>query len=362
MALRWGKEEKDKVKEYLNAGKIDLDRVGDARYLASLKVKEEIWKPHKNRNFYQNIRRAAEAWREDEEAGHRRDADDGVGDFNNMRDRDEDMTENSECEEAAEDPQPSLSSDEDSEYLFCACFLVPSSLTPLVSGPRQQARQRPRNGLTTLEHGILNLQVSSRNTNEMLIGHYYQWMEAVDHSTLLGGMQVRLERLSVDILLPGPTSLSQVECEIIDNGTTLQLSYTPPVVYFSSKRTAARVAANQSMGDQDIRDAVEPLLATARTQAHESALVSSIRKNQTPVIFKMKLPFAVDEYFCGRNEFGNMVPGATGIDIAFYDHESDDLPNQFVWMLHLEMTSKKRPKATPQKVVQYKDFRGRQLF
>ena len=53
------------MRQYLADGLIDFTRMGDVPYLRSLMDREEIWARHPARNFYQNIRRAADVFQAD---------------------------------------------------------------------------------------------------------------------------------------------------------------------------------------------------------------------------------------------------------------------------------------------------------
>lgn len=57
-ALRWGKEERRTLKEYLEKGRIDLSKVQVASYLKQLREREDVWSRHPQKNFNQNVRRA----------------------------------------------------------------------------------------------------------------------------------------------------------------------------------------------------------------------------------------------------------------------------------------------------------------
>jgi len=61
-ALRWGRGERELVQKYLDAGRIDFTRLDDVEYLRGIQSKEDLWKRHPPRNFYQNIRRACSVW------------------------------------------------------------------------------------------------------------------------------------------------------------------------------------------------------------------------------------------------------------------------------------------------------------
>jgi hypothetical protein len=51
---------------------------------------------------------------------------------------------------------------------------------------------------------------------------------------------VALDRLSLDILLHGPTSISQIEAQVLDEGWSVRLVYTPPLVFLNAKQTTVR--------------------------------------------------------------------------------------------------------------------------
>lgn len=57
---------------------------------------------------------------------------------------------------------------------------------------------------------------------EMLIYHSYSWMEAVLPDEERNFQAIRLKRLSIDILLPGPTNLNQVRSIILPTGLLLR--------------------------------------------------------------------------------------------------------------------------------------------
>lgn len=79
--------------------------------------------------------------------------------------------------------------------------------------PRQQGRQGPQDrGLAALLAG-LRLGVDpdiQDNNDDMILLHHYSWYEAIALEEERMGANVRLKRLTVDILLPGPTTLDQI--------------------------------------------------------------------------------------------------------------------------------------------------------
>ena len=76
-----------------------------------------------------------------------------------------------------------------------------------------------------------------------------------------------------------------------------------------------------------------PMMANNRVVAHDTAL-QTIRTEQSKNSFQIKLPFAVDPYFCSRDDYGRNGR-AEGITIGIYHHESPDYQqaNQYVWIL-----------------------------
>lgn len=196
----------------------------------------------------------------------------------------------------------------------------------------------------------------------MLVFHFYDWYEAVPREDVLAGTNVRYHRLTLDVLLPGPTSLDQMEVDIIDDGKKIQLKYKPPQTYLNANRTAARIADNaipivppaqQRVRQQAVRQAMGHMRATSRVQAHENAL-DLIREAQQELAFTLKLPFSVDNYLCNRDDYGREGLGQT-IGINIYRHENDEMRNnqQHVWIMHIELTDKERPSTTPNKPRSY---------
>ena len=60
--LRWRDEERRLVEQYLNDGRLDATRVGNAAYLRTIQQREPIWARHPAKNFYQNVRRQTAIW------------------------------------------------------------------------------------------------------------------------------------------------------------------------------------------------------------------------------------------------------------------------------------------------------------
>lgn len=77
--LRWGRAQREMLRQYLQDGLIDFSRLDSAAYMRELAAREEVWRVFqlrgKQRNFNQNVRRGCREWQvEAGMHGARRDA------------------------------------------------------------------------------------------------------------------------------------------------------------------------------------------------------------------------------------------------------------------------------------------------
>lgn len=190
---------------------------------------------------------------------------------------------------------------------------------------------------------------------DMLIYHQYTWHEAIPADDERNNFNVRLKRLSVDILLPGATHLEQVRLAVSDDGTTLHFTYRPPSTYLSANRTATRLTG-QTFGVAAIGVARETISAAARVQAHRTAL-EQVRVDQVEKVRHIPLKEKCDRHLTTRDDWGR-ENRADGVCIAMYRHDHPDFiaNNQFVWILHVELTCAARPIANPTNPVSFQDW------
>jgi hypothetical protein len=170
---------------------------------------------------------------------------------------------------------------------------------------------------------------------------------------------MRLTRVSTEVLLHGPTTIEQISVEVTrDDPTsnTLIVDFHPPSILFNPRRTAVRVADIAGVPFARMPEAVEQTFVSSRVQAHENALqrVFPAQRSLRKVI---KLPCSVDYNFCRPDDYGRDNT-AEGITIAtyIYDDPTFRANQQFVWILHIEMTSTERPMATPSKPAATRHF------
>ena len=170
----------------------------------------------------------------------------------------------------------------------------------------------------------------------------YTWTEGVAPDEITAFGNIRLKRLSIDVLLPGPTSMSQIQARVANSCDKITIKYTPPATFHSARRTAVRIATGLVDG-RHVGQTINFTMATARATAHSSVLENLSEDEKSPT-FEIPLPFKVDPYFCRRNDFGIDNAGH-GIDIGVYRHEDTNFQanNQYVWLLHIELSAAQRP-------------------
>ena len=192
-----------------------------------------------------------------------------------------------------------------------------------------------------------NYEVTADNEDDdMILYHMYSWHEAIDANEEMSGNSLRLKRLTIDILLPGPTILDQLKAVVSADGKTLHFTYKPPMTYLSHNRTAVRVTGH-TMGARAIPVATQAFSAASRVQSHRNVLEQVIPE-QREKIRHIKLPFQCDQNFCRRDDWGrdNL---RHGMEIGVYRHEDQGMQNdnQFVWILHVELSAAERAMVLP---------------
>lgn len=239
--------------------------------------------------------------------------------------------------------------------------LLTTCLYTLIAGPpprpvqqqeRRQAQQRNPpvdSSLATLLEGIqLNNPKTPKkiDDDEMLIHHYYSWHEAIAPREEETGGNIRLKRLTIDLLLPGPTTLEQIKAIISEDGKVLHFTYRPPKTYLSNDRTTVRLALG-SVGRDGVNTVRETMQAANRSQAHRTAL-ETVRADQREKVRHIALPFVCDRNFCRRDDWGR-DNRTHGLEIGMYQHEAQAMRdnNQYVWILHIELSAAERPKQLP---------------
>ena len=98
------------------------------------------------------------------------------------------------------------------------------------------------------------------------------------------------------------------------------------------------MAINLVPGHQG-NDAVLYTMVTARVTVHRDTL-EAMSKDEKNVQFEIPLPFHVQPYVCRGDNLG-VENAREGMDVGVYRHEEPNFQanNQFVWMLHMELSA-----------------------
>jgi hypothetical protein len=87
--------------------------------------------------------------------------------------------------------------------------------------------------------------------------------------------------------------------------------------------------------------------AATRAQAHRTAL-ETIRPEQQEKVRHIALPFQCYRNFCHCDDWGRDNT-SHGMEIGMYHHEDREFQskNQYVWILHIELSAAERPMQDP---------------
>jgi hypothetical protein len=161
---------------------------------------------------------------------------------------------------------------------------------------------------------------------KIMLSHYYVWKETL----MPGSRNTQLKRVTADVLMYDPTSLDQIQCQIIGQ-RRVKLQYVPLSIFYNARRTAVRTGNSFS---------------AHRIMCHNEAIQGLIAANRNQPLdhvhfidFEMDL----DPNFTTRDNFGN-EDNAEGIAIADYIHHDPGFQNlnKIVTILHLENTAAER--------------------
>jgi hypothetical protein len=172
----------------------------------------------------------------------------------------------------------------------------------------------------------------------------YQWREGVSEEDIADGYEC-LDRVTADMLLPGATSLDQIKCKISESRDAIEGEYTPPSNFYNSKRTAVQAAlALPNVNVGNVTDQIiQRMHGTSRATAAAKAINKAKKENKT-LKFRIELPVKVNKRFTARDDWGQIIRGFKGIRIGVYSHDNEHLrqAQQYVYVLHLEMTDERR--------------------
>jgi hypothetical protein len=169
------------------------------------------------------------------------------------------------------------------------------------------------------------------------------------------GTNIRLKRISCNVLLCGPTSIDQVKCTASPDQMSVKILVKLPATFLNERRTAvwaceaSNLTAHLAPTDVNgINIIVDKALGYARVQSHKNCVLKYKKQNKGLVEMDIPLPCKVDKLFCHRNDFGRETAYARGVSVATYQHDDMlmQIAGQFVYILHIEMTGADREGET----------------
>jgi hypothetical protein len=152
---------------------------------------------------------------------------------------------------------------------------------------------RPEANLAALLSELSLHQEAPPDDSTTMLHHYYVWNEAVTEEEQERGDNLQVTHLTVDVLLPGPTSTTQIEVEA-DGETNLKV--TPTFSRFC-------ITWKPSLVYRGMQIALE-----------------NLKEEQKKLVFSIKLPFPVDSNPCRRDDWGQSNR-AQGVSIGVYCHD-----------------------------------------
>ena len=117
----------------------------------------------------------------------------------------------------------------------------------------------------------------------MLIYHWCVWQEGVPEHMLVLGQNFGLTRLSIHILLSGPTTLEQLDISIT-GPRSIKIQYKPPGTYLNARRNTVWSAFLSRMGlggqtQQQQETILGMIAASSRATGHTEALKKKVPSN-----------------------------------------------------------------------------------
>ena len=258
------------LKAHLNNGQIDLAWLDLANSIGSVADREHCWRQcceaGKECNFRQTFCCNCCTWEAEQ---HRQNArrEVGVPLPDDARDPNRGVWFADEAKEDDSGSEHGLAGDPDSEFdcffqpfcfMIAHCFAVVSGdklsggeeAAVHAHGNRQSvdcaSEQHHEDNLPDLLQG-LQIAAKAQKCGSMLICHWCTWEEGVTQAQVAQGINVGLHCLTVDVLLPGPTVMDQVECSVT-GACKIKIMCKPPSTCLNSHRTTAKSAALPGVG------------------------------------------------------------------------------------------------------------------
>jgi hypothetical protein len=223
-------------------------------------------------------------------------------------------------------------------------FRRPTRLPPAQS--RDQQPEAPPTAVIDVDRGDLIEGLASLSTGDesaaSTIMHWYcyLWTEGENPEVMDAHfnrtVHSQQERITVDMLLFGPTTHDQLRAHIIEDGMAVRVLYRPPPVFLMSNRIAEDIPGFESDPDAAV--------VASRVVGHHAAINQIVNKHSGEVEWEIIIPLPVkcEQQFTDRNDYG-VARSAKPISIGVYRHGDPlfegnaDIGPQYAFFLHCQL-------------------------
>ena len=162
---------------------------------------------------------------------------------------------------------------------------------------------RPRcDWVDPLVAALGGLSICTSKPNHKIIWILWKWFEGFLENCGFGRENL-YHRCSIEVLLPGPTSLNQLDCSVISKGMQVKVLYKSPGVFSNSSHTSAFISGNPSQ---------EAGMITSCVIAHQNAINTMTNEADGGTLSYeaiIDLPFRCQLDFTSRDDYGRVGMG-----------------------------------------------------
>ena len=193
--------------------------------------------------------------------------------------------------------------------------------------------------------------------------HVYTWPEAVPDEDIEDGSNEQLNRITIDILLCGPTTDEQIRAKVTGpKQDVVSIEINMAKTFINPRRTAVRVADMAGAANGNLGRVINTAAGMSRVQAHKKELDAYKKATGGKIKWDIQLAEPVEKKLCRRDDYG-AGNNCDGMTIATYQHENPIMQQagQFIWICHLELAAVARPGVSdemksPSAIKTYHDY------
>ena len=187
----------------------------------------------------------------------------------------------------------------------------------VVRHPVRTPPRRPRrNRVDPLVEALGGLSLRTCKPNHKMIWIVFKWIEGFLQNCGFGRENL-LHRCTIEVVLPGPTSLNQLDCSVISKGMQVKVLVRSPGVFSNSSRTSAFISGNPSQ---------EAGMITSRVIAHQEAITAMTNEAEGGVLSSeliIDLPMRCQLQFTTRDDYGRVGMGEAKVIVVHPQGDPD---------------------------------------